>query len=139
MNSVEQELRKIEKIRDLRVSTLRRKQLQIAAEQSRAREAARLAEVRMGELEGELVQEQRAQLQSLTLGGPVASHRLVAYTKMQQRGVKQIKDAFQSIESAQNESKLIQGRLSQATHELGIAEKKLIGLQEALGQQWWKA
>lgn len=139
MNSIEQELRSIEKIRALRVSTLRRKQVLVVAEHSRALEQARLAEAHMGELETQLANEQKQQLQSLTTSGPVASHHLVAYTKMQQRGVKQIKDAFQSIETAQHETKVVQGRLKEATSDLNKAEKKLIGLQEALGEQWWKA
>lgn len=137
MNPYEKELKQIEQIRKLRVNNFRRKQSLVAAERSQAVEQIQLAEQSYQTTEIELVQEQRTQLQTLKSAGSVKPHEVVAYTKLQLKGVKQIKDAFSEIENSKSKLKEVQQRLNSSTVELNKAEKKLIGLQEVIKEEFW--
>ncbi len=139
MNSIEKELKQIEHIRKLRVDHFRRKQNVVAAERNQAAAQIQNAESSYQQIEVELVQEQKEQLQTLTQSGRVKSHQVLAYTKLQLKGVKQIKDAVEIIETSKTKLKEVNLRLAASNVDLSKAEKKLIGLQEVMKEEFWKA
>lgn len=136
---MENQLDQIVKIRDLRVQTLRRKQLQIQAEKSAAQRQVEMAKQRLLETEQQASEEQRQQLNALKSKGAVKSHELVAYTRNQLRGVKQINDAFKAIENHKDAVHQTVVRLNEHSAKLSKAEKKLIGLQEFISTHDWSS
>lgn len=138
MNSVEKELKQIEQIRKLRVDNFRRQQGVVAAERNQAARQIQQAEEAYQSTEIELIGEQKNQLQALKSSSSVKSHEVVAYTKLQLKGVKQIKDAFNHVEDSKAKLKEVQQRLNSSTVELNRAEKKLIGLQEVIKEELWE-
>lgn len=138
MNPVEKELKQIEQIRKLRVDNFRRQQGIVAAERNHAARQIQQAEEAYQSTEIELIGEQKNQLQALKSSSSVKSHEVVAYTKLQLKGVKQIKDAFNHVEDSKAKLKEVQQRLNSSTVELNRAEKKLIGLQEVIKEELWE-
>ena len=138
MSAFEKELKQIKTVRKLRVDSLRRKQLKCALEKTRAAQQIDDSETHYEVVQQELIETERTSLQDLVGGGFVKVDRLVGFTKLQQRGVKKIKDSQKEIELAHLHYKEAQAKYQEASVAANVAEKKLLGLEEVLEHQLWK-
>lgn len=138
MNTFIKDMQQIMAIRKLRVDSSRRKQKLKALEQDQAARAIESAQAHFEQTEQRLIQIELETLQRLTNGNFVKVDQLVSFTKLQQQGIKKIKNIQQSIDQSHQQYESAQLAYQESCLKVNQAEKKLLGIEEVLLQKLWK-
>lgn len=138
MNTFIKDIQQIMAIRKLRVDSSRRKQKLKALEQDQAARAIESAQAHFEQTEQRLIQIELETLQRLTNGNFVKVNQLVSFTKLQQQGIKKIKNIQQSIDQSHQQYESAQLAYQESCLKVNQAEKKLLGIEEVLLQKLWK-
>lgn len=138
MNTFIKDIQQIMAIRKLRVDSSRRKQKLKALEQDQAARAIESAQAHFEQTEQRLIQIELETLQRLTNGNFVKVDQLVSFTKLQQQGIKKIKNIQQSIDQSHQQYESAQLAYQESCLKVNQAEKKLLGIEEVLLQKLWK-
>lgn len=138
MNTFTKDLQQIMAIRKLRVDSSRRKQKLKALEQDQAARTIESTQAHFEQMEQRLIQIEVETLQRLTNGNFVKVDQLVSFTKLQQQGIKKIKNIQQSIDQSHQQYESAQLAYQESCLKVNQAEKKLLGIEEVLLQKLWK-
>ena len=138
MNTFIKDIQQIMAIRKLRVDSSRRKQKLKGLEQDQAARAIESAQAHFEQTEQRLIQIELETLQRLTNGNFVKVDQLVSFTKLQQQGIKKIKNIQQSIDQSHQQYESAQLAYQESCLKVNQAEKKLLGIEEVLLQKLWK-
>jgi len=138
VNTFIKDMQQIMAIRKLRVDSSRRKQKLKALEQDQAARAIESAQAHFEQTEQRLIQIELETLQRLTNGNFVKVDQLVSFTKLQQQGIKKIKNIQQSIDQSHQQYESAQLAYQESCLKVNQAEKKLLGIEEVLLQKLWK-
>jgi inorganic pyrophosphatase len=138
VNTFIKDIQQIMAIRKLRVDSSRRKQKLKALEQDQAARAIESAQAHFEQTEQRLIQIELETLQRLTNGNFVKVDQLVSFTKLQQQGIKKIKNIQQSIDQSHQQYESAQLAYQESCLKVNQAEKKLLGIEEVLLQKLWK-
>jgi|OM-RGC.v1.025939504 hypothetical protein len=138
VNTFIKDIQQIMAIRKLRVDSSRRKQKLKALEQDQAARTIESAQAHFEQTEQRLIQIELETLQRLTNGNFVKVDQLVSFTKLQQQGIKKIKNIQQSIDQSHQQYESAQLAYQESCLKVNQAEKKLLGIEEVLLQKLWK-
>lgn len=138
MNTFTNDLQQIMAIRKLRVDSSRRKQKLKALEQDQAARTIESTQANFEKTEQRLIQIEVETLQRLTNGNFVKVDQLLSFTKLQQQGIKKIKNIQQSIDQSHQQYESAQLAYQESCLKVNQAEKKLLGIEEVLLQKLWK-